>query len=51
MRQLTQAVAGHVRAARLRELQQAIDDFDFSAAHTHLEALLASCLPPTGTPS
>ncbi|MES2257892.1 MAG: MHYT domain-containing protein [Pseudomonadota bacterium] len=46
MLQLTQAVAGHVAPERLKELQQAIDDFDFSAAQQRLEALLEACLPP-----
>jgi CheY-like chemotaxis protein len=47
MDQLAQALASHVAPQRLQELQQAIDDFDFSAAHARLEALLASCLPAT----
>jgi PAS domain S-box-containing protein len=45
--QLAQALASHVAPQRLQELQQAIDDFDFSAAHARLEALLASVLPAT----
>ncbi|MYN07271.1 MHYT domain-containing protein [Pseudoduganella aquatica] len=45
MAQLAQALASHVAPQRLHELQQAIDDFDFSAAHARLEALLASVLP------
>ncbi|CAN7722741.1 PAS domain S-box protein [Pseudoduganella sp. LjRoot289] len=47
MQQLAQALATHAAPGRLRELQQAIDDFDFSAAHARLEALLAACLPAT----
>jgi HPt (histidine-containing phosphotransfer) domain-containing protein len=47
MDQLAQALALHVAPQRLQELRQAIDDFDFSAAHARLEALLASCLPAT----
>jgi len=50
MEQLAQALASHVPPQRLQELQQAIDDFDFTAAHARLEALLASCQPaPAGS--
>ncbi|MBY0242252.1 MAG: PAS domain S-box protein [Burkholderiaceae bacterium] len=41
-----QALAGHAAPGKLDELRDAMDNFDCSAAHARLEALLAACLPP-----
>jgi HPt (histidine-containing phosphotransfer) domain-containing protein len=46
MQSFGQALAGHVAPGRLDELRTAMNNFDFSAAHARLEALLAACLPP-----
>ncbi|SFU27976.1 MHYT domain-containing protein [Pseudoduganella namucuonensis] len=52
MHALARALSGHVDPQRVSELQQAVDDFDFSTAHARLEALLASCQPPSaGSPT
>ncbi|GAB2866830.1 hypothetical protein GCM10027277_39690 [Pseudoduganella ginsengisoli] len=42
-----QVLAGHAAPGRLDELRDAMHNFDFSAAHARLEALLASCVPPS----
>jgi len=45
---LTEALRDSAPPARLTELQRAIDDFDFAAAKTQLESLLADHLPREG---
>ena len=45
---LTDALRDSAPPARLAELQRAIDDFDFAAAKTQLESLLADYLPRDG---
>jgi PAS domain S-box-containing protein len=46
LQSFAQALAGHAAPGKLDELRGAMDNFDFSAAHARLEALLAACLPP-----